>query len=56
MLTDKGTLDAIGLMSNAEQHRVEYKNAAWNLLEDNGLLIITSCNSTAEELQVRFNS
>lgn len=55
MLTDKGTLDAVGLMADSATHRATYKRAAWNILHDNGLLIITSCNSTAQELMVHTN-
>ena len=51
-MTDKGTLDAVGLMTDAKTHRAGYIRAAWKLLEDNGLLIITSCNSTDTELRV----
>ena len=52
VLTDKGTLDAVGLSANAAEIRIKYRHSVWNLLEPSGLFIVTSCNSTAQELQV----
>ena len=54
VLTDKGTLDAVGLSANASENRNAYRHSVWKLLEPSGIFIITSCNSTAEELQVSF--
>jgi len=54
VLTDKGTLDAVGLSTNAAENRVRYREAVWNLLHSGGLLVVTSCNSTAAELQAEF--
>lgn len=52
VLTDKGTLDAVGLSANAARNRILYRRSIWRLLEPTGLFIVTSCNSTAQELQV----
>ena len=52
IMADKGTLDAVGLSPGGEQKRVQYIKAAHQLLNFDGLLIITSCNSTSQELQV----
>ena len=52
VLTDKGTLDAVGLSANAPENRIKYRHSVWKLLEPSGLFIVTSCNSTAQELQV----
>ncbi|KAJ3107848.1 Methyltransferase-like protein 10 [Phlyctochytrium planicorne] len=46
---DKGTLDAISLSKSTED-RDKYSAAVANLLEDQGILLITSCNWTEEEL------
>ena len=54
VLTDKGTLDAVGLSANAAENRLRYKEAVKSLLRPGGLLIVTSCNNTAAELQVRI--
>ena len=52
MLTDKGTFDAVGLTANAVENKKKYKQSVWKMLQPDGLLIVTSCNSTAQELQV----
>jgi EEF1A lysine methyltransferase 2 len=54
MITDKGTLDAIGLSSGCVQKRSRYRLAVWDLLSPGGLLVITSCNSTKDELVTEF--
>lgn len=54
VITDKGTLDAIGLMTDAEINRARYQQSVWSLLNPGGLLVITSCNSTQEELSSEF--
>ncbi len=54
MITDKGTLDAIGLSSGHVQNRRRYRQAVWDLLTLGGLLVITSCNSTKDELVTEF--
>ena len=50
LLTDKGTLDAIGLMADAQKTRAQYKHSVTGLLKIRGLLVITSCNSSKDEL------
>ena len=50
VIADKGTLDAIGLMEGAQEARAAYKQAVLRLLRPKGLLVITSCNSTKDEL------
>lgn len=54
MVVDKGTLDAIGLRSDGDHARLLYRRSVASLLEHNGLLIITSCNSSKEELVCEF--
>lgn len=53
VITDKGTLDAIGLSDNPDA-RKQYRSSVWHLLHPVGILIITSCNSTREELIQEF--
>ena len=50
LLTDKGTLDAIGLMANAKQARAVYKHAVIGLLKVGGVIVVTSCNASKDEL------
>mmetsp|Transcript_11917 Transcript_11917/g.35687 ORF Transcript_11917/g.35687 Transcript_11917/m.35687 type:complete len:247 (-) Transcript_11917:162-902(-) len=54
VMTDKGTLDAIGLSGRSDA-RERYQATVWAMLRDGGLLIITSCNSTREELEQEFH-
>lgn len=52
---DKGTYDAISLNpENPKQCREKYIKNIWSILKLNGLLIITSCNWTQEELLEQF--
>jgi cyclopropane fatty-acyl-phospholipid synthase-like methyltransferase len=51
---DKGTYDAVSLMEGAKEKRPTYIKNVSNLMEDNGLFIITSCNFTEEELVASF--
>lgn len=54
---DKGTYDAISLdPEDAKSKRLSYIKNSSELLEDDGLLIITSCNWTDVELTQHFNS
>lgn len=54
---DKGTYDAISLdPDNAEIKRAKYVQAVWNLLKENGLFLIASCNWTGDELKNQFSS
>lgn len=51
---DKGTYDAVSLMEGAKEKRVAYIQNVSNLMQDDGLFIITSCNFTEEELTESF--
>lgn len=51
---DKGTYDAVSLMEDAKDKRPIYLKNVSNLLLDDGLFIITSCNFTGEELAESF--
>ncbi|KAA6428876.1 MAG: methyltransferase 10 [Trebouxia sp. A1-2] len=39
VITDKGTLDAVGLMQDADINRAKYQQSVWSLLKSNGLLV-----------------
>lgn len=52
VITDKGTYDAIGLSENGQADKAQYRVAVWDLLKSDGILVITSCNNTADELKV----
>ena len=55
VITDKGTFDAVGLAEGAPAKQRLYVRAAASLLKPSvGLLVITSCNSTREELVDHF--
>lgn len=54
LLVDKGTLDAVGLSAGGAGARRRYAWAAARLLSPRGLLVLTSCNSTADELADEF--
>lgn len=54
VITDKGTFDAVGLSQDATANKQLYINAIGNLLKPGGLLVITSCNTTREELIEEF--
>ncbi|ODV90629.1 hypothetical protein CANCADRAFT_108488 [Tortispora caseinolytica NRRL Y-17796] len=55
VILDKGTMDAIALMAPADVHSERplsrYPKAVEQLLADDGVLIITSCNLTQSELK-----
>lgn len=54
---DKGTYDAISLNPDeAKTKRQRYKTNVVNMLQSNGLLIITSCNWTDQELIQDFET
>lgn len=55
LVTDKGTLDAIGLHPDGPSRRVQYWKALTKLLAPGGILVITSCNSTKDELVAEVN-
>eukprot|EP00249_Psilotum_nudum_P011941 c23480_g1_i1 orf=380-1483(-) len=50
LVTDKGTLDAIGLHPEGPLKRNLYWKAVSKLVAPDGVLVITSCNSTKDEL------
>ncbi|KAJ0962760.1 hypothetical protein J5N97_027882 [Dioscorea zingiberensis] len=50
LVMDKGTLDAIGLHPDGPVKRMMYWESVTNLVASGGLLVITSCNSTKDEL------
>ncbi|CAH1784113.1 unnamed protein product [Owenia fusiformis] len=53
---DKGTYDAISLNpNNVTECRQKYIENVWKILNENGLLVITSCNWTKEELLNHFS-
>lgn len=54
VVLDKGTYDAISLSPNAKENRNIYIQTIHNSMKDHGLLILTSCNWTKEELDVDF--
>ncbi|GFS36883.1 S-adenosyl-L-methionine-dependent methyltransferases superfamily protein [Actinidia rufa] len=50
LVVDKGTLDAIGLHPDGPIKRIMYWNSVSRLVAPGGILVITSCNSTKDEL------
>ncbi|XP_016490507.1 uncharacterized protein LOC107810267 [Nicotiana tabacum] len=50
LVMDKGTLDAIGLHPDGPIKRIMYWDSVSRLVAPGGLLVITSCNSTKDEL------
>ncbi|TXG70005.1 hypothetical protein EZV62_004940 [Acer yangbiense] len=50
LVMDKGTLDAIGLHPDGPLKRILYWNSVSKLVASGGLLVITSCNNTKDEL------
>jgi cyclopropane fatty-acyl-phospholipid synthase-like methyltransferase len=50
LVCDKGTFDAVGLAADGAEARVRYLATSARLLPPGGLLVLTSCNSTADEL------
>ncbi|XP_034244381.1 EEF1A lysine methyltransferase 2 [Thrips palmi] len=56
IVLDKGTYDAISLNpENAQEKRSLYIESVNNLLDVEGLFILTSCNWTQAELEAHFN-
>ncbi|CAM6046202.1 unnamed protein product [Sphagnum compactum] len=56
LVTDKGTLDAIGLHSDGVARRFQYWKALRKLVAPGGVVVITSCNSTKDELVAEVNA
>ncbi|KAI3669665.1 hypothetical protein L6452_40994 [Arctium lappa] len=50
LVTDKGTLDAIGLHPDGPIKRIMYWESISRVVAPGGLLVITSCNNAREEL------
>ncbi|KAL1360323.1 hypothetical protein HN51_005689 [Arachis hypogaea] len=50
LVMDKGTLDAIGLHPDGPVKRMMYWDSVAKLVAPGGVLVITSCNSTKDEL------
>ncbi|KAE8695205.1 putative S-adenosyl-L-methionine-dependent methyltransferases superfamily protein [Hibiscus syriacus] len=50
LVMDKGTLDAIGLHPDGPIKRMMYWDSVSKLLAPGGILVITSCNNTKDEL------
>lgn len=54
---DKGTYDAISLHpDNPAEKRSKYMKHVHKMISDNGMLILTSCNWTEDELCASFQS
>ncbi|CAL9012845.1 unnamed protein product [Prunus brigantina] len=56
LVVDKGTLDAIGLHPDGSIKRVMYWDSVSRLVAPGGVLVITSCNSTKDELVQEMES
>ena len=56
VVTDKGTFDAIGLSEDGQSKQTLYIRCVHSLLQPGGLLIMTSCNSTLQELVSCFTA
>ncbi|KHN47249.1 Methyltransferase-like protein 10 [Glycine soja] len=50
LVMDKGTLDAIGLHPDGPVKRMMYWDSVSRLVASGGILVITSCNNTKDEL------
>ncbi|KAM1299023.1 hypothetical protein ACFX2F_025762 [Malus domestica] len=50
LVVDKGTLDAIGLHPDGSIKRLIYWDSVSRLVASGGLVVITSCNNTKDEL------
>ncbi|KMZ64586.1 Methyltransferase-like protein [Zostera marina] len=50
LVLDKGTLDAIGLHPEGPARRIMYWESVSKLIAPGGILVITSCNHTKDEL------
>ncbi|CAM6035468.1 unnamed protein product [Sphagnum compactum] len=56
LVTDKGTLDAIGLHPDGVPRRLQYWKALYKLVAPGGVVVVTSCNSTKDELVAEVNA
>ena len=55
VVIDKGTFDAISLSETSASDKVQYVKSIHQILENDGLLLITSCNWTDSELVDTFS-
>ncbi|CAH0757677.1 unnamed protein product [Diatraea saccharalis] len=56
LVHDKGTYDAIGLNPDKpRENRMKYIDQVYEMMENNALFIITSCNWTEQELIKQFS-
>lgn len=53
-VVDKGTYDAISLSENGVENKKKYIKNVYRSLREDGLLLITSCNWTKNELDNQF--
>ena len=56
IVIDKGTFDAISLSETAASDKAHYVKNVHQMLQNDGLLLITSCNWTESELLEQFSS
>ncbi|KAH0466880.1 hypothetical protein IEQ34_004118 [Dendrobium chrysotoxum] len=56
LVMDKGTLDAIGLHPDGPVKRLMYWDSVAKLVAPSGILVITSCNKTKDELLQEMES
>ncbi|KAG5528065.1 hypothetical protein RHGRI_028862 [Rhododendron griersonianum] len=56
LVMDKGTLDAIGLHPDGPIKRIMYWDSVSRLVLPGGILVITSCNSTKDELVLEVDN
>lgn len=55
LVMDKGTLDAVGLHPDGPIKRLMYWDSVSRLVAPSGILVITSCNNTKDELVQEVN-
>ncbi|XP_041007759.1 EEF1A lysine methyltransferase 2-like [Juglans microcarpa x Juglans regia] len=56
LVMDKGTLDAIGLHPDGPVKKMMYWDSVSRLVASGGILVVTSCNSTKDELMQEVES
>ncbi|PIA33493.1 hypothetical protein AQUCO_04100137v1 [Aquilegia coerulea] len=56
LVMDKGTLDAIGLHPDGPMKRIMYWDSVSRLVAPGGILVVTSCNHTKDELVQEVDS
>lgn len=55
VIVDKGTYDAVSLSEDGVENRKKYVSSVFDLLKNNGLFVLTSCNWTKGELDEQFS-